>query len=456
MKFRSPNPACSRDAVASAGRTRAQQAVHAHSKRAAFAPHIRCNYVSSRYCTQWLGLMVTIAPCTRSRAPSWVTTRAVVSTVYNRKCKRLVQRHNTSQTPEHCDLLDRMQSVLDAWLKTAAQRKPVPTIPESDAVLPANAVINAIITISDSDDSDGPISRRARAAAVQYARDHAHNTAPPRKYIDDSTPTPSPTRAGVAPHIQLNQQTQQRGLPHAHGVYDSRPEQPIPSNPAPSPIQARVAPTTQHNPVPIQSTPVPATPSRGNVAPANNPLNPGSIQERGCRVYRCQYAELSALFNSLFAYLAHADTALDSGPPVSSARLSCLQRQHEPIQGVHQQFGLQDGNLWNAVPKSYGQYLDMTAQHPTDDEEDVSSTDDSQELTPGFVSDADDAIDGDTLGGDAVVMEYMRTMLPMTTRRLTEVRKKRCQSSNYTTATSPSAQSAPSPPSPSQSPSKPV
>jgi hypothetical protein len=64
----------------------------------------------------------------------------------------------------------------------------------------------------------------------------------------------------------------------------------------------------------------------------------------------------------------------------------------------------------------------MSAKHPTDDEEDVSTTDGSEEMTSGFVSDADDAIDGDLMGGDADALLFMAQMLPMTTRRLTEVR----------------------------------
>ena len=80
-------------------------------------------------------------------------------------------------------------------------------------------------------------------------------------------------------------------------------------------------------------------------------------------------------------------------------------------------------NLWNAVPRRYrSKYANISATHASD--EDIqdrgsASSDTDRELTPGFVSDQDDAIEGTVNAAD---MAYMASMLPLTAQRTREVR----------------------------------
>ena len=80
-------------------------------------------------------------------------------------------------------------------------------------------------------------------------------------------------------------------------------------------------------------------------------------------------------------------------------------------------------NLWNAVPRRYrSKFANISATHASD--EDIqdrgsASSDTERELTPGFVSDQDDAIEGMVNAAD---MAYMAEMLPLTAPRTREVR----------------------------------
>ena len=79
-----------------------------------------------------------------------------------------------------------------------------------------------------------------------------------------------------------------------------------------------------------------------------------------------------------------------------------------------------------AVPKYHHQFLDLHAIDINEPENGSSATSDNSELTPGFVSDQDDAVDGTGIGG-AEDVEFMNAVLPVTLRRINEVRDKRAQ-----------------------------
>lgn len=82
-------------------------------------------------------------------------------------------------------------------------------------------------------------------------------------------------------------------------------------------------------------------------------------------------------------------------------------------------------NLWKAVPNYHHQFLDLHAKHASDDDSFMSSSDDDN-LSAGFISDRDDAINGPTIG-NAAEMEFLARQLPVTLQRIKNVRKKRQQ-----------------------------
>ncbi len=77
------------------------------------------------------------------------------------------------------------------------------------------------------------------------------------------------------------------------------------------------------------------------------------------------------------------------------------------------------------MPRFHHQFLDLHAIDTMEPENESShSSDSSDSLTPGFVSDKDDAIDGADIGVAADV-EFMNQVLPVTLRRIQEVRAQR-------------------------------
>ena len=82
-------------------------------------------------------------------------------------------------------------------------------------------------------------------------------------------------------------------------------------------------------------------------------------------------------------------------------------------------------NLWKAVPNYHHQFLDLHAKHDSDDDSFMSSSDDDN-LSAGFISDRDDALNGPTIGNDAE-MAFLARQLPVTLQRIKNVRKKRQQ-----------------------------
>lgn len=81
-------------------------------------------------------------------------------------------------------------------------------------------------------------------------------------------------------------------------------------------------------------------------------------------------------------------------------------------------------NLWVAVPHRFdSRFLDLTAKHDSDMDAEASSTGESDGmLTPGFVSDQDDAVKGVVLDTE---MQLMADLLPLTARRIRYARKPR-------------------------------
>ena len=93
---------------------------------------------------------------------------------------------------------------------------------------------------------------------------------------------------------------------------------------------------------------------------------------------------------------------------------------------IHEHGGSIDPlNLWKAVPNYHHQFLDLHAKHASDDDSFMSSSDDDN-LSAGFISDRDDALNGPTIG-NAAEMEFLARQLPVTLQRIKNVRKKRQQ-----------------------------
>ena len=96
----------------------------------------------------------------------------------------------------------------------------------------------------------------------------------------------------------------------------------------------------------------------------------------------------------------------------------------DTYQDPHPNGGQVNGmNLWNAVPRRYrSKYANISATHASDEDDQdrgSASSDTDRELTSGFVSDQDDAIEGTVNAAD---MAYMAEMLPLTAPRTREVR----------------------------------
>ncbi len=79
--------------------------------------------------------------------------------------------------------------------------------------------------------------------------------------------------------------------------------------------------------------------------------------------------------------------------------------------------------MWLATPKYHHQFLDLHAIHASDHDSCMSSSD-SSELSSGFVSDHDDAVDGLHIGTDAG-LEIMARQLPVTLQSIRNVCKVR-------------------------------
>ena len=75
-------------------------------------------------------------------------------------------------------------------------------------------------------------------------------------------------------------------------------------------------------------------------------------------------------------------------------------------------------------PRYHHPFMDL---HSIDIQEPESaSSDNSSDLTPGFVSDKDDAVSGKEIGTQDDVA-YLSAMLPVTMRRINEVRSQRAK-----------------------------
>jgi hypothetical protein len=111
---------------------------------------------------------------------------------------------------------------------------------------------------------------------------------------------------------------------------------------------------------------------------------------------------------------AHPDS--DSSCASSSSNSTC-QDPHENGGPVNIM------NLWKAVPQRYyNRYADITATHASDEDKCSASSDTDRELTPGFVSDQDDAVDGTVNAGD---MAILAKILPLTARATRDAQMRR-------------------------------
>ena len=89
-------------------------------------------------------------------------------------------------------------------------------------------------------------------------------------------------------------------------------------------------------------------------------------------------------------------------------------------------------NLWKVLPKTPCQYLDMTARHDSDDCADNSLFDsDSSELSAGFISETDDAVNGVLKKHQ----KFVRQRLPITRNALAQAsRSTSARKKNVTSA----------------------
>ena len=70
--------------------------------------------------------------------------------------------------------------------------------------------------------------------------------------------------------------------------------------------------------------------------------------------------------------------------------------------------------MWHALPPKPSQFIDLGAVHASDecsDKDSLFNSDQSSELTPGFISDNDDGVPEED-------QEWVAEMVPVTTRRV--------------------------------------
>ena len=88
-------------------------------------------------------------------------------------------------------------------------------------------------------------------------------------------------------------------------------------------------------------------------------------------------------------------------------------------------------NLWKAVPKNVAQFLDTEAKHHSDTDRDNTSDDSDDVLSPGFISDGDDA----WCGVPEEHRDFVSSMLPITARALLREKRRKVSTAKALTHT---------------------